>query len=89
MLALDGCLVYLWLFHYRHQHDGCGPLSAMWLGGIATYTTARDQCTETVYCSSVIIAGCLSLGTLGSGVCFLVIYALSLDAWLSLFYDVI
>ena len=74
----------LWLDHYLHQHGGCGPTGATWLGGIATYTTTRDWCTETVYCSSVTIAGCFSLGTSGSRVCFLVIYALSLDAWLSL-----
>ena len=63
-------------------------MGATWLGGIATYTTARDWCTEMVYCSSMTVAGCLSLGTLGSGVWFLMIFALSLDAWLSLFYDV-
>ena len=58
-------------------------MGATWLGGIATYTTVRDWCTETVYYSSVTVAGCPSLGTSGFGVCFLVIYALSLDAWLS------
>ena len=62
-------------------------MGATWLGGIATHTIARDRCTEMVYYSSVTIAGCLSLGTLGFRVCFLVIYALSLDAWLSLLYD--
>ena len=77
--------VCLWLDHYLHQHGGCGLMDAMWLGGIATYTTARDQCVEMVYCSSVIVAGCISLGTSSSGVCFLVIYALSLDAWLSFY----
>ena len=81
-----GCLfgVCLWLYHYLHQHGGCGPMSAMWFGGIATYTIVGDQCTEKVYHSSVTVDGFFSLGTLGSGVCFLVIYALSLDAWLSL-----
>ena len=63
-------------------------IGAMWLGGIATYTTTKDQCTEMVYCSSVTVARCFSLGTLGFGVCFLVIYAFSLDGWLSLFYGV-
>ena len=24
-------------------------MGAMWLGGVATYTTTRDQCTETVF----------------------------------------
>ena len=78
----------LWLDHYLHQHGGCGAIGATWLGGVATYTTARDQCTEMVYYSSMTVAGCFSLGTSSFGVCFLVIYALSLDAWLSLFYNV-
>ena len=67
--------VCLWLDHYLHQHGECGATGATWLGGIVTYTTARDQCTEMVYCTSMTVAGCLSLGTSGSGVCFLVIYA--------------
>ena len=50
-------------------------MGATWLGGVATYTTARDRFTKMVYCSSTTIAGCFSLGTLGSGVCFLVIYS--------------
>ena len=39
----------LWLDHYLHQHGGCGPTGATWLGGIATYTIARDRCTETIF----------------------------------------
>ena len=31
----------LWLDHYLHQHGGCGPMGATWLGGITTFTTAR------------------------------------------------
>ena len=50
----------LWLDHYPHQHGGCGPMGTTWLGGIATFTTARDRCTETVYCSSTIIIGCIT-----------------------------
>ena len=57
MLAIDVVLyVCLWLDHYLHQHDGCGPMGATWLGGVATYTTARDWCTETIFCLSVILA---------------------------------
>ena len=63
-------------------------MGVMWLGGIATYTIGRDWCIETILCPSVTIIGCFSLGTSGFRVCFLVIYALSLDAWFSLFYDV-
>ena len=90
MSVSHGCLfgVCLWLDHYLHQHGGSEPMGFTWLGGVATYTTTRDRCTGTVYYSSVTVAGCLSLGASGSGVCFLMIYALSLDAWLSLFYDV-
>ena len=85
MSVSHGCLfgVCLWLDHYLHQHGGCGPMGTSWLGGIATYTTATDRCAETVYCSSMTVVGCLSLGISDSGVCFLVIYALFLDAWLS------
>ena len=39
----------LWLDHYLHQHGGCGPMGAMWLGGIATFTTTRDRCTEMIF----------------------------------------
>lgn len=52
-----GPYVCLWLDHYLHQHGGCGPMGAMWLGGISTFTIARDQCTETIFCPSVIVAG--------------------------------
>ena len=52
--------VCLWLDHYLHQHGRCGPTGATWLGGVATYTTARDRCTETVYCPSVTVAGCVT-----------------------------
>ena len=41
--------VCLWLDHYLHHHGGCGPMGAMWLGGIATFTTSRDQCTKTIF----------------------------------------
>ena len=76
MSVSHGCFlfVYFWLDHYLHQHDGCGPMGATWLGGVATFTTARDWCTETVYCPSVTVAD-VSLGTSICRVCFLVIYA--------------
>ena len=67
--------VCLWLDHYLHQHDGCGPTGSMWLGGIATFTTARDWCIEIVSYPSATVAGCFSLDASGSRVCFLVIYA--------------
>ena len=80
--------VCLWLDHYLHQHGGSGPTGATWLGGIATYTTTRDRCIEMIYCSSMTVARCFSLGTSGFGVCFLVIYAFLLDAWISCLEDV-
>ena len=49
------------LDHYLHQHDKSGPIGCMWLGGVATYTTARDWCTEMVSCPSMIIARCFHL----------------------------
>ena len=55
---MDVVFVCLWLDHYLHQHGGCGPMGATWLGGVATFTTARDWCIETVYCSCVVMAGC-------------------------------
>ena len=57
-----GCCVFvcLWLDHYLHQHSGCGPTRATWLGGVATFTTARDRCTKIVYCSSTTMAGCFT-----------------------------
>ena len=62
VLAMDFVLyVCLWLDHYLHQHDRCGPLGATWLGGIATFTTARDWCTETVFHPSATVAGCSHL----------------------------
>ncbi len=62
MLALDVVLyVCFWLDHYLHQHDGCGPMGATWLGVVATFTTARDRCTEIVFCPSVIVAICFHL----------------------------
>ena len=69
------CVVCVWLDHHLHQHGGCGPTSATWLGGIATFTTARDQCTETVHCSSVIVVGCVTW-YFGIQSMLLVIYAL-------------
>ena len=36
-------------------------MGSMWLGGIATYTTARDQSIETVFCPSAAIVGCFHL----------------------------
>ena len=58
-----GCcaLVCFWLDHYLHQHGGSGPMGSMWLGGIATYTTAGDQCTKTVFCPSATFVGCFHL----------------------------
>ena len=53
--------VCLWLDHYLHQHSGCGPMDATWSGGVATYTTTRDQCTEMIFCPSVTVAGCFHL----------------------------
>ena len=53
--------VCLWLDHYLHQHGGCGPTGVTWLGGVATYTTARDQCTEIVFYHSAIVARCFHL----------------------------
>ena len=85
---MDVFFVCLWFDHYLHQHGKCGPTGAMWLGGIATYTTTGDQCTKMVFSPSVHIVGCFHLVLRVFGVCFLVIYALSLDAWLSLLYDV-
>ena len=55
------CFVCLWLDHYLHQHDGCGPMGAMWLGGIATFTTTRDQCIEMILYPSATIAKCVHL----------------------------
>ena len=68
------CFVCLWLDHYLHQHGGSGPSGATWLGGVATFTTARDRCTETVYCSSAPVAGCVTW-YFGIRSMFLVIYA--------------
>lgn len=48
VIAMGVYFVCLWLDHYLHQYGGCGPLGATWLEGIATFTTTRDQCTETV-----------------------------------------
>ena len=79
---MDVIFVCLWLDHYLHQHGGCGPMGTMWLGGIATYTTIGSG-VQRQSCSSATVARCFSPSTLGSKVCFLVIYALSLDAWLS------
>ena len=62
MLALDVVFyLCLWLDHYLHQHGGCGPTGATWLGGVATFTTARDRCTEMIFCPSAIVAGCFHL----------------------------
>ena len=55
------CFVCVWLDHYLHQHDRCGPIGATWLGGIATFTTTRDQCIETILYPSVTVAGCVHL----------------------------
>ena len=69
------CFVCLWLDHYLHRHDACGPIGATWLGGIATFTTARDQCTEMSYGPSAIVVGCVTW-YFGIRSMFLVIYAL-------------
>ena len=53
--------VCFWLDHYLHQHGGCEPTSATWLGGIATYTTARDRCTEMIFHPSATVVGCSHL----------------------------
>ena len=74
-VSLGCCFVCLWLDHYLHQHGGSGPSGATWLGGVATFTTARDRCTETVYCSSAPVAGCVTW-YFGIRSMFLVIYAL-------------
>ena len=62
MIVSYGCLscVCLWLDHYLHQHDVSGPTGSMWLGGVATYTTAGDLCIEMVFCPSVTITGCFT-----------------------------
>ena len=65
--------VCLWFDHYLHKYNGCGPMDARWLGGIATYTTSRDWCTEMVFCASD-CCWMFSLDTSSFGVCFLVIY---------------
>ena len=63
MSVSHGCLFYVWLWldHYLHQHGGCGPIGATWLGGVATLTTARDQCTVTFFYPSATIVGCFHL----------------------------
>ena len=62
VLAMVGVLcVCLWLDHYLHQHGGCGPMGATWLGGVATFTTARDRCTKTIFCPSATVVGCFHL----------------------------
>ena len=62
MLAMNVLLyVCLWLDHYLHQHGGCGPMGATWLGGVATYTTARDRCIEMIFCPSATVVGCFHL----------------------------
>ena len=48
--------VCLWLDHYLHQYDKSGPMGSTWLGGVATYTTTRDQCIEMVPSSSMTIS---------------------------------
>ena len=53
--------VCLWLDHYLHQHSGCGPMGATWLGGVATFTTTRDRCIETILYPSMIVVGCVHL----------------------------
>lgn len=58
---MDAIFVCLWLDNYLHQHDRCEPMGATWLGGIATFTTARDRCIEMVFYPSVTIAGCFHL----------------------------
>ena len=55
------CFVCMWLDHYLHQHGMCGPMDAMWLGGIATFTTARDWCTKIVLYPNATIFGCVHL----------------------------
>ena len=53
--------VCLWLDHYLHQHRRCGPMGATWLGGVATFTTARDRCIEMIFFPSATVAGCSHL----------------------------
>ena len=53
--------VCLWLDHYLPQNGGCEPMDATWLGGVATFTTARDQCIKTIFCPSAIVARCFHL----------------------------
>ena len=77
----------LWLDHYLHQHDGCGPAGATWLGGIATFTTTRDQCTEMIFCPNATVAGCFTWyfefqSMLSCDLCF------HWNAWLSCLDDV-
>ena len=78
--------VCLWLDHYLHQHDESGPIGSMWLGGIATYTTARDWCTKMIFYPSVTVARCFHLvlwvleyafiGMLGYHVLMMLVYLL-------------
>ena len=55
------CFVCVWLDHYLHQHGGCGPTGTTWLGGVAIFTTTRDQCTKTILYPSVTDVGCVHL----------------------------
>ena len=57
---MDVYYVCLWLDHYLHQHSECGPMGATYFGGVATFTTARDWCTETVYYPSATMVGCVT-----------------------------
>lgn len=58
---MDVVFVCLWLDHYLHQHDGCGTMDATWLGGVTTFTTTGNWCTETIFCPSTTVARCFHL----------------------------
>ena len=74
MLALDDCTLCLGSDHYLHQHCKSGPTGSTWLGGVATYTTIKDQGTELVF-FQIVSELDASLGfSIDFGVCFLVIY---------------
>lgn len=43
------------------RNIGSGPTGSTWLGGVATYTTIGDQCTEIVYYLDATVARCFHL----------------------------
>ena len=84
MSVSHGCCVFvcLWLDHYLRQHGGCGATGATWLGGVATFTTARDRCIETIF---VLVRPLLDVLSWYFGIqsMFLVIYAfIMMLSWL-------